>query len=45
MKIFYSADCQCGWTYGPTSKAVIKVQTRFHKEIHRLERMMNNEGS
>lgn len=36
-KIFYSADCNCGWHYGPSNKGMLKLMVRVHKEIHKME--------
>jgi uncharacterized protein YecE (DUF72 family) len=39
---FHTVVCgTCGWSYGPTNKKVIKEMLRHHKEVHRLERLVN----
>jgi hypothetical protein len=40
--IFHTVTCTCGWQYGPASKKTIKEMLHLHKEIHRLEAMVND---
>jgi hypothetical protein len=39
---FHTVTCTCGWNFGPAKKSRVKDMLAFHKEIHRLEQIVNN---
>lgn len=39
--ILHTVTCTCGWNFGPAKKKETKNMLHFHREIHRLEKMVN----